>query len=304
VDRFAANTLRTLAIVLISIFVIGSSLLLLLLALCFGALGNMNGNHDPNAAALIILLLVIAVALIAGGVFAIAKLSKGIVRDTPEYQFQAGTVPTVAMASPGTPAPPVPPATPSGSAAAEVESRPPFDLASHLSPGSRIAIRQLALAIAAKLAVESPILFASWTSIYGLKQIPSAALRVGLLAWGLASIAPLLVLLYALLRHPGPRAFAYSLVIPALHIFFGFFGHSASILFLLLHAHPGISPALSLLSTLPWFLDILILYLAWKAIRCTGVQPNSTRLIVAAAVIFIYTSLLPVLAVFTIGLWR
>lgn len=303
-DRFAANTLRTLAIVIISIFVIGTSLLLLLLALCFGALGNMNGSHDPKAAELVILLLVITAALIAGSIFAIAKLSKGIVRNTPEYQFQAGTVPTVAMASPGTPPLPVPEATPLMPAAAEVESRPTFDLASHLSPGSRAAIRQLALAIVAKLAVESPILFASWTSIYGLKQIPSVGLRVGLLAWGLASIAPLLVLLYALLRHPGPRAFAYSLVIPALHIFFGFFGHSASILFLLLHARPGISPALSLLSTLPWFLDILILYLAWKAIRRTGVQPNSTRLIVAAAVIFVYTSLLPFLAVVASGFRR
>lgn len=303
-DRFAANTLRTFAIVIISIFVIGSSLLLLLLALCFGALGNLNGSHDPKAAELVILLLVITVAFIAGGVFAIAKLSKGIVRNTPEYQFQAGTAPTVAMAPPGTLPLPVSPATPLGPAAAEVESLPTFDLASHLSPGSRAAIRQLALAITAKLAVEALIIFSSWIYIYRLRQPPFAGLRVGLLAWGLASIAPLLVLFYALLRHPGPRAFAYSLVIPALHIFFGMFGHSASIFLLLSRARTGIPPALFLLSPLPWFLDILILYLAWKAIRRTGVQPNSTRLIVAAAVIFVYTSLLPVLAVFTGGLWR
>jgi len=47
------------------------------------------------------------------------------------------------------------------------------------------------------------------------------------------------------------------------------------------------------LTLFPWLLDILILHLAWKAIRLTGIQPNSTRLIVASVVIFLYTCLLP-----------
>ena len=138
------------------------------------------------------------------------------------------------------------------------------------------------------------IVLAGWTFIHHPLPLADETVRFGFVAWGLAATAPHLVLLYALLRHPGPRAFAYALVIPALHLFFGTFGHSAGI-FLLLHSNPGIAGPLLLLTAAPWLLDIVILYLAWKAIRLTGIQPNSTRLIVAAAVIFIYTSFLPAL---------
>ena len=53
--------------------------------------------------------------------------------------------------------------------------------------------------------------------------------------------------------------------------------------------------AAPLFSIAPWILDIVILYLAWKAIRQSGIHPNPARLIVASAVILVYTSLLPAL---------
>ena len=101
------------------------------------------------------------------------------------------------------------------------------------------------------------------------------------------------MLLFSLLSNPSRRTFAYSLVIPSLLILFGIFGNSASIFFFIRFAH---SPA-SFLLLIPWALHIFILYLAWKAIRLTGILPNPARLIVAAVVVVIYYSLLPVLLV-------
>ena len=314
-DHFAANTLRTLGIVLISIVVIGASGVLLLFALCFGALG-VHSQADQNALTMIFLG---GGAILAGGIFAIAKLAKGIARGTPEYQYPLTIAPTtaaqaVALTSnevatstvPAADTPTAVPASPPDAATATVpvapyrpqtppEPRTRVDIA-HLRPASRDAIRNLALAISAKLAAEVVLTLSGSLWTYRLSHAPFASFRYAFIAWGIAAVAPMIVLLYALLRHPGPRAFAYSLVIPSMHVFFGLFGHTATI-FVLFRATPGIGPIFPLLSLVPWLLDILILYLAWKAIRMTGIQPNSTRLIVASAVIFIYTSLLPAIFV-------
>jgi hypothetical protein len=50
-----------------------------------------------------------------------------------------------------------------------------------------------------------------------------------------------------------------------------------------------------LFSLVPWVLDILIFYLAWKAIRLSRIFPNPARLLVAAVVIFFYNFLMPIL---------
>ena len=169
----------------------------------------------------------------------------------------------------------------------------PLDI-DHLSPASRTAIQQLGLAIAAKIVSEVALGVVGWWGILSVPasvRIPFPVYRFGFIAWGLAAIAPHMVLLYALARRPGPRAFAYALVIPSLHLLFGIFGHSAFLAFIL-RAGQIATP---LLSITPWFFDILILYLAWKAIRLTGIEPAPVRLIVASVVIFLYTSFLPVL---------
>jgi hypothetical protein len=198
-------------------------------------------------------------------------------------------------------APPVPPAPvpPSVTAISASSSQARVrDLTSHLSPASRAVVQQLAIAITAKIAAEVVLGVVGWYGALGSPSVPFPIYRFGFLAWGLAAIAPHIVLLYALARHPGPRAFAYSLVIPTLHILLGFFGHSAFLAFIL-RAGQVAAP---LFSIAPWILDIVILYLAWKAIRQTGIHPNPARLIVASVVIVFYTSLLPLLVVVLNGL--
>jgi hypothetical protein len=311
-DRFLNNTLRTLGIVVVSIFVIVASLILLLLAICMASVskGGFGGAQDQSG---LLTLVVAFLVFVGGGIFVIIKLSRGIVRETSEFRYEQAWKQTAStpppFAGPSLPAPPptasapppavsAPPETdlaPGVPPPARVDVRRTYDVAAHLSPTSRLAIRDLALAVGAKIAAEIFIAVYGWTlnhTVYRLGPIPGYG--NGFLAWGLGAVAPMIVLLYALLRHPGPRAFAYSLVIPAIHLFFGFFGHSATLI-MLFRRYPGAHPAFPLLSLIPWLLDIVVLRLAWKAIRLTGIQPNSARLMVASAVIFIYNSLLPAL---------
>ena len=326
-DRFAENTLRTLGITLISIFVVVGCLILLLLAACFGAIGNSNSS----ASGLAFMALVAAGLLIAIGVFAISRLAKGMVSTPPAALLQpdkplpspitkpAEPLPAASdeakldqalaslearakRAEPPTPAAPAKTIEPiSAPQPAFAPPRRPVDI-HHLSPSSRTAITQLAYAIIAKLVAEIALGIVGWFGALGVPRfvrVPFPVYRFGFVAWGLAAIAPYLVLLYALSRRPGPRAFAYALVIPSLHLLFGIFGHSAFLAFIL-RAGQFATP---LLSIAPWLLDILILYLAWKAIRQTGIEPNPQRLIVASLVIFLYSSLLPVL-VLVLNQWR
>jgi hypothetical protein len=148
----------------------------------------------------------------------------------------------------------------------------------------------LAAAIAAKITAEVVLGIVGWYGALGVPSAPFPVYRLGFTG-GLAGIAPHLVLLYALGRRPSHIAFSYALIIPSVHILFGVFGHSAFLAFIL---RAGQSPP-PLLTIIPWILDILILYLAWKAIRLSGLLPDPVRLIVAAVVIFLYTVSLPLL---------
>ncbi len=168
------------------------------------------------------------------------------------------------------------------------------DVVGHLSLASQAAIQQLVLALAAKIAAEVVLGLIGWYGALGSPRPPFALFKFGFLAWGLAAILPDLVLLYSLTRRPGPTTFAYSLVIPTLHLLFGLSGHSA---LLVLIPRSG-QAAIPLLSIIPWILDILVPYLAWKAIRLTGIRPDPTRLITAFVVILVYRILLPALFVF------
>jgi hypothetical protein len=271
-DRFASNTFRTLGIVAISICVIVGCLLLLLLALCAGMLGAAGNpaHHDPQTTKLFYGSILAAAILVIIGVLSIAKLAKGIVREStalPAPQPDSQSLPLAPSVA--------------------------HDVAAHLSPASRSAIHTLVLALAAQIAAQVAVGVLGWQ--WAL-QSPIASFRPSVpiaLVSGVASNLPYLVLLFSLLSNPSRRTFAYSLVIPSLLILFGTFGNSASIFFFLRFAH---SPA-SFLLLIPWALHIFILYLAWKAIRLTGIFPNPARLIVAAIVVVIYYSLLPVLLV-------
>ena len=184
-----------------------------------------------------------------------------------------------------------PPDTPPASS----QSRAIRDVVGHLSPASQTAIQQLAFALAAKIAAEVALGLIGWyVAALGPPRAPFALFKFGFLAWGLAAILPDLILLYSLTRRPRSAAFAYALVIPALHLLFGISGHSA----LLVLLPRSSQAAIPLLSIIPWILDIVVPYLAWKAIRLTGIRPDPARLITAFVVILIYRILLPALFVF------
>jgi len=132
-DRFASNTLRTLGIVAVSIVVIIGSLALLLLALCAGMFGGIGGlgsssHHDPQTVKVFYGSILAAVVLVIIGVLSIAKLAKGIVREStalPAPQAESQSLPLAPSVT--------------------------HDVAAHLSPASRSAIHTLVLALAAQI---------------------------------------------------------------------------------------------------------------------------------------------------------
>ena len=284
-DRFASNTLRTLAIVAISIVVIVGSLALLLLALCFGVAGNLTSasHHDPQVVKIFFGAILAAIVLVTVGVLTVAKLAKGIVRESAVLSAQ----PPAKSSSSTLPPPPSPPN------AHPLPAQPlvPHDAATHLSPASRSAIRRLVFAIAAQIASQIVPFILGWRWILRRSLPPSRLTVFTALLSALATNVPYLVLWFSLLRRPGRRTFAYSLAIPCILILSGLFGNSAVIFFLLRGTH---SPA-SFLLTIPWALHVLILYLSWKSIRLTGILPNPARIIAAAVVVFSYYTLLPLL---------
>jgi len=336
-DRFAANTLRTLGIIATAICVILGCGVLLLLSICFSIIAKQGNSSDQSTGSALLLVTIVAgIALVSVGVFIISTLAKGMVRANSAPPPQPYTLIPPPSPRPAEPAPPASDEAKLDHALASLEAmakrtlqppsaqqpksvEPPKPVSAppripsptpterrldihHLSPASRTVIQQLATAIAAKILAEVALGVVGWFGALGVPpnaRIPFPLFKAGFLAWGLAAIAPHLVLLYALARRPGPRAFAYALVIPSLHLLFGIFGHSAFLAFIL-RAGQLATPLLSLV---PWLLDILILYLAWKAIRQTGIEPSPTRLIVASVVIFVYTSFLPLLVV-VLNQWR
>ena len=282
-DSFAANTLRTLGIIVVAICVLLTSGVLFLCAICFGTFANYGHQSDPGAMVAAAVFGGFALAVLVGGIIAIGALGRGYVRAEGPSEPPRRLVPTSAEI-----AEQVKELLPSRPQSREIE------VATHLSPASSTAIQQLSFAIAAKITANVVLGIVGWYGALGVPQAaPFPVYRLGFMAWGLAAIAPHILLLYALYRRPGRTAFAYALVIPSVHILFGLFGHSAFLAFIL-RAGQVATP---LLSVIPWVLDLLILYLAWKAIRLTGLLPDPPRLIVSAVVIFLYTSSLPLLVV-------
>jgi hypothetical protein len=265
-DQWANNTIRTLGIVLASILLILGSLLLALLSVC--AYGGAFGTPNKNTGTLYLVGLVLFIC--AGG-FVIAKLAKGIIRDS-------GTSPATRNSAGGT-------VVASGSELSRSDNPLP-----HLSLASQTAIYGLIYAIAAQVGLGALSWF--WTfqlRVSSLKASPY--LWVPLLSV-LAYNLPYVAIVYSLLRKPGRRTLAYSLTVPGILILYGLFSSFAAVFYL-----ARINRLLSSLALLfAWALHILIFYLAWKAIRQIGLHPDHGSLLVAGLVTFLYFSLLPFLS--------
>jgi|SRR5580658_15154 hypothetical protein len=327
-ERWAANTLRTFGLIIVSIIVIALSLGLALLGLCFAILASADhhGGATPQSNNFFYFGIAGGLVVLVGGIFLIGSIARVIFRESKiqdtiqgqqrnqPYRSDLPPLPPYSLIPPApqTTAQPnivVPHATAPTSPSAPISApaptppaqrRPTLDAARHLSPASRVAIDRLILAIAAQASAQLIVGVIEWL---WTGQIVMSRLRLHgplLFAWNLAAIAPYALLAYTLRRQPGPTAFSFCLVIPGMRSVFGFFGQTASIIIFLRTFHSG----MPLLSAIPWVLDVLIFYLAWKAVRLTGIEPTPARLILSAVDIFLYSVSLPVLFLLLNAFWR
>lgn len=277
-ERWAANTLRTLGIVLTAGFVLVTSLILLLLSMC--AAQSYGGSSHPDQAVPFILG---ALVVVIGGVWFIVWLARGISRSMKLVE-------------------PAPDGTLSITEAAVTVPEPaPAPL--HLSPLSRKAIDRLVLALGAQIFLSAVALTFNQLHFWsGPRIFAPFPLR----NWGLALFGPFVlyhlpyaVLIYVLLKRPDRRAFTYSLAVPAVLIMqsllsFGYFS-----LFAQQH------PVAMLVLFVPWAIHIGILVLAYQAIQHVGLHPEPSSIMVAAAVTFVFFSLIHVITPFLYRfLWR
>jgi hypothetical protein len=282
-ERWAANTLRTLGIVLTSILVIVACGILLLFSLCMASLG---GSSD-RPVALVSLAIAAGVAL-AGG-FTITKLARGVMRES----LPAEESPVDAAPAPIDRTKPVAEQPLERPALSQPVVR--FD-AAHFSPASRAAVRQLKLAVGVYVGVSLLAMVVPVAIPRSLLFYPALTAQLGIMSYTvvyrLVAVVPYVVLLYSLSKYPGPRAFAYSLVVPAIPLLGSIF--SIPLLLFALSRMPGhfvVSLLSSLVLAVPAILNFGIAYFGWVAIQKTGIHPPPKRLLIASLVIFLYNSM-------------
>lgn len=256
-ERWAANTLRTLGIILTAGFVLVVSLFLALLSVCAAGpnMGGGPGNKDEAA-----MYALAAIVVLVAGIAFITWLARGIIRDNRQ------TLPAAELAMP----------------ASEVPDRP-----LHLSPLGRKALDRLVLALAAQILVSSGVWIYSqisfWTKPRVFAPFPHGWIYL-LIPFVLYHI-PYAILIYFLVKRPDRRAFAYSLAIPAVLIMQSLL--SLSVLnYYLQHQPLGF-----LLMFIPWAIHIVIIVFAYQAIQQVGLHPQPSGLIVAALVSLVFFSL-------------
>jgi hypothetical protein len=273
VDGHASNALRTLGIILTAILLFTGSAVLLLFSACFGIIASgTHGSDETQLTGLALGALIGAVVLIVLGGGVIAKLSRGMVRESS------------AAPLPGSPRLESAPEPAAGSSSALASA---VDVA-HLSPASRAAIHNLELAIGALIAADLLFSLAPVGAMLGhsfLLPMRFPAIPYAFI-YRLVAAVPYIILLIAVRRSPSPRTFAYALAIPAIPVAWSIL--SAPIILFALFRVPGSLLPQLLWIVLPLLMDMLILYYAWIAIQRTGIHPPPKRLIIASAVVFAY----------------
>jgi hypothetical protein len=258
-ESWVANTLRTLGIILTAGFMLVGSLFLLLLAMC-ASQGDFGGNKHPEQ---VVPYIFAAVALLISGIWFIAWLGRGIYRSSnvPQPLVADGPIgPTYAASRPASLAVPF-----------------------HLSPLGLRSVYRLVAAIAAQILISAAAWAFNevrfWASIKSLPPTPPTLI---LLVPYVLYHVPYALLIYFLLKRPDRRTFTYSVAVPAVVILQSLFSR-AVLSYLYIHEPLGF-----FFMFLPWALHIVILVLAYKAIRQVGVEPQPASLVVAALVTFLY----------------
>ena len=281
-DRFAANSLRILGIVVTVILVIGGCYLLLAIALVVVMRGGLTQSArilHPQAANAIFGALLATVALITAGIVTILKLVKGIVRGPGPSQFFATT--------PG----------PAATAAATLPGiLSPLSASRYRSPVGRRTIDRLVLALAAQIAVNAITLF------------ERAALPVVPQNWTLMLLPPFIlfeapsaILIYVLLKRPGRPAFAFLIAMLAIPILETLFNPVLLYSYRQIYMNHAMGFVWVVLSGLIY---IVALVLAYLAIRQTGLQPTVLSVMLAAVATFFYFFLIREITPYLYSLWR
>jgi hypothetical protein len=262
-ERWAANTLRTLGIILTAGLVLIGGLFLTLLSLC-AAQGGFSGiRHSEEASGYAlgaILVLIVGVAIITKLARDIHRSSRIPLPATAPLEVVDSSIP-----EPGQP------------------------LALHLSPRSRVAIDRLVFALVAQIVVSA----AAW--VFNQLHFWTLPNRLAPHNWMLILLAPFILyhipyalLIYALVKRPDRLAFTYSIAVPAVLILQSLFSLSVVSYY---YVH---NPAGFALFIIPWAIHIVILVLAYQAIQQVGLHPPPSSLIVAAVVAFVFFSVIHV----------
>jgi hypothetical protein len=243
---------------MVSGFTLIASLYLLLMSMCAGSGLGPPGSGVPY--------LIGAIVVVVVGIWIIGLLGRVVSHSASDA---LATYPyTVAPSSHAVPAPAPP-----------VERSKPLPL----TPGNREAMNRLVWAMGAQIVVSILCWFLSqhffWTAPNNvaphnwvlLLGVPFLLYRV-----------PYLILIYRFLTKPESRTLVYALVVPAILAFQAVFNLAAVIYVYVQH------PAGFLLLLLPWAIHIVIVVLAWKAIRQAEIHPDSSSLFQAAVVTFVY----------------
>jgi len=253
-ERWAANTLRTLGIILTAGVVLVGSLFLILLSMC-AAGGDYGGNKHPEQVGPY---LVGAGLVLVLGIFVIVRLARSIFRSMATGELAAAAVPAGVL----------PTAEPSPSA--------PL----HLSPQGQKAIDRLVFALGAQIVLSALSLGFSQLRFLSAQRSLAPHWTLILVVSFIFSHAPYAVLMYVLLKRPDRRAFAYSLAMPAVLVLqslfigvgFSYYTHNPS----------------GFLFLIPWLIHIVIIVFAYQAIQQVGLHPEPSSLIVAAVVSFLF----------------
>ena len=270
-ERWAANTLRTLGIILTAGFILISSLFFLLLTLCAAgpSMGGSPGNSSQAAGFALVGILI----AIAGGLF-IAWLARAIYRsrslpEEPGIQSLSTAVPAEGTLSPS-------------------PAEPRISLPLHLSPLGRKAVDRLVLALAAQIVLSAAAWIFNQLHFWAAPRIFAPFPSAG--NWPLTLLLPFVlyhipyaILIYVLSKRPDRRAFTYALAVPAVFLMQSLVSLGYVSLF-------SRHPVAFLLLVIPWAVHIVILVLAYKAIQQVGTHPQPSSLIIAAVVTWIFFS--------------
>lgn len=269
-ERWAANTLRTLAIILTAGLVLIVSLILVLLSMC-AAGGGLGGAKHPEqvvpylvGAGLVVILGVLIIARLARGIFRSAKVGEGAATAVGDGAALDASGASLSKTAVGVPL--------------------------HLSPLGRQALDRLVFAVGAQIGLSAIAWVFNTLRFWRTPTFGPHISPLILFAPFVLYQIPYAMLIYLLMKRLDRRALTYAITIPAVQLFQSLFSLTALSYFM----H---QPRTLLLLGLPWLLHIVIVVLAYRAIQQIGLHPEPASLIVTALVVLSYFLLIQVVLI-------